>query len=136
MVLCYGGSKEMSEERASYIEIRHDFLDSYYTCCKHKLHIFNLTGDLWGEGESEVGYASYQWENAYDLPVENLMLEVIILIMRAGRGPEIAEENGRKAIAEILAKNPLDELLTCLDDEEKNSLLYDMSLLGLIESNM
>ncbi|QDX95958.1 hypothetical protein EGD00_00400 [Pectobacterium carotovorum subsp. carotovorum] len=123
----------MSEERLNYNEIRRSFLEDYYLCCRHKLHTFNQLGELWEYGASEVGYAYYQSEDAYDFPTENLMLEVLSLIMIAGRGPERAEKYHREMIAKILAEHPLEQVLEEITEEERSDLLYDMSLLGLID---
>lgn len=123
----------MNEERVSYNDIKDSFLRCYYTLCKSKIDDMNRGRDGWDNDESERGYAYYQYENAYDLPIENLMLEVFTLIMMAGRGPAHVEKNFRRSIKEILSKNSLDELLNDIDEEEKADLLYDMSLLGLID---
>ena len=81
----------------------------------------------------EIGYAYDQAEGSYDFPIENLMLEVLSLIMIAGRGPEITERYHREMIEKILVEHPLEQLLEEITEEEKSDLLYDMSLLGLID---
>ncbi|MBA0206311.1 Imm2 family immunity protein [Pectobacterium aroidearum] len=123
----------MNEERIRYNEIRESFLECYYIYCRHKIHSSNMTGNVWIENGSEGGYAYEQEEGAYDFPIENLMLEVLSLIMIAGRGPEKAEKYHREMIEKILAEHPLEQLLEEIAEEEKSDLLYDMSLLGLID---
>ncbi|MFG9943215.1 hypothetical protein ACG3RN_20975 [Pseudomonas aeruginosa] len=54
---------------------------SYYNYCRVKLN----HQSPWVEGESEVGYAYSELENSFDLPIEKLMLEVLALILSAGR---------------------------------------------------
>lgn len=116
-----------------YNEIRDSFLECYYLYCRQKIHSFNMTGNLWLANESEMGYAYEQSESAYDSAIENLMLEVLSLIMIAGRGPKKAEEYHMSMIDKILAEHPLDKLLKELSEKEKLDLLYDMSLLGLVD---
>ena len=84
---------------------------------------------------TEVGFAYYQWEDAYDLPIEMLMRDVFTLIMLAGCTPGIVEQNIRKGIYEILSKYPFDKLLLDVSEEEKSELLYDMELLGLLDKS-
>ncbi|TAI84397.1 Imm2 family immunity protein [Pectobacterium versatile] len=81
----------------------------------------------------EIGYAYDQAEGSYDFPIENLMLEVLSLIMIAGRGPEKSAKYHREIIEKILAEHPLEQLLEEITEEEKSDLLYDMSLLGLVD---
>lgn len=38
--------------------------------------------------KSEVGYAYSELENSFDLPIEKLMLEVLALILSAGRSSD------------------------------------------------
>lgn len=122
----------MNYERISYDEIRDSFLRYYYIYCRNKLDSFNRRGEGWAERESEIGYAYYQFENAYDLPIENLMLNVLTLVLMATRGPEQAEKSLREDIKDILSKHKLDELIADISEEEKQDLIYDMSLLKLI----
>ncbi|ATA25832.1 hypothetical protein BIY26_05140 [Brenneria goodwinii] len=122
----------MSYERISYDEIRDSFLRYYYIYCRNKLDSFNRRGEGWSEHESEIGYAYYQFENAYELEIENLMLNVLTLVLMAGRGPEQVEKNLRKDIKDMLSEHKLDELIADISEEERQDLIYDMSLLKLI----
>jgi hypothetical protein len=122
----------MSYERIDYQEIKSSFLESCYNCCRHKLKDINRGGSGWAEGEHEIGYAYYQFENAYELPIEKLMLEVVTLILWAGRCPERSERLHRIEINGILSKNDINEMVAHLEEEERKDLLYDMKLLKLI----
>lgn len=123
----------MNEERMKYNEIRDGFLECYYLYCRHKIHSFNMTGSLWVENESERGYAYEQSEYSHDSAIESLMLEVLSLIMIAGRGPKKTGKYHMDMIEKILAAHPLDKLLEEITEKEKSDLLYDMSLLGLLD---
>src|SRR6185312_12713326 len=83
-------------------------------------------GEGWSEGELEISYAWHEFDNAFVLPLERLMLEVPALILAAGRLPEAFH---REEIVKVLAECPLDEMLHGIPDEERQELLYDMKLL-------
>ncbi len=123
----------MTEERVPYTEIRDYFLRCYYLYCRNKIFNINHRGGGWIENEFELGYAYEQYESAYDLPIENLMLEVFTLIMIAGRGPIQADAFHRKNIKSILSQYCFEEIIDDITEEEKKDLLYDMTLLDLID---
>ncbi len=95
----------MDEERMTYEELRAEYLDCFYSCCRSHINAFNKNGTTWEYGIEEIGYASYQYENAQLSPVEMLMLKVFTLILIAGRGPKDVENNYRNSISSILGKN-------------------------------
>ena len=123
----------MGDERFDYEEIRTSLLDLYYVCCRRKLHHAPRHGGEWHKDESEIGFAYGEFCDSYDLPIENIMLEVLALILRAGRGPEQAQKYHYNKIVEILSSHSLEELFKDIGEEERNDLLYDMKLLKLIE---
>ncbi|CAI1014088.1 hypothetical protein [Serratia proteamaculans] len=124
----------MNEERMNYNEIRSGFMSCFYIYRRDNIKDSQNSKDPTAIKQStEVGYAYYQWEDAYDLPIEMLMRDVFTLIMLAGCTSGIVEQNLRNGIYEILSKSPLDQLLLDVSDDEKSDLLYDMELLGLIE---
>ncbi|MGP0870278.1 hypothetical protein ACJ8QF_08860 [Serratia sp. CY81684] len=123
----------IDDERMSYKDIRTDFLDCFYGCCRNILDMSNKSGEKPLYDGIEIGYASYQYEHVPFIPMENLMLNVFKLVLMAGRGPEEVEINVRNNISDILKDRSLEELLLDASEEEKNDLLYDMELLGLLE---
>ncbi|MCS3407629.1 hypothetical protein [Serratia sp. AKBS12] len=123
----------IDDERMSYKDIRTDFLDCFYSCCRNILDTSNKSGEKPSYDGIEIGYASYQYEHVPFIPIENLMLNVFKLVLMAGRGPEGVEINIRNNISDILKDRSLEELLLDASEEEKNDLLYDMELLGLLE---
>lgn len=122
----------MNDERIDYYEIKRDFLECCYEGCRVKLDDIASGNSQWPEGADGRGYASYQYEGAYQLPIEQLMLAVINLILMAARGPEHVEAFHQKEINQILSAHPLEELLKELGEEERKDLLYDMKLLKII----
>ncbi|WP_127960428.1 hypothetical protein [Serratia microhaemolytica] len=122
----------MISERAGYQEIKTSLLELYYIYCQQKFDSTGRNMSIWLKDESEIGYAYGEFCDSYDLPIENIMLEVLSLILRAGRGPEKAEQYHYNRIAEILSEHSLDDLIADIDEEERKDLLYDMKLLKLL----
>ncbi|WMD22482.1 hypothetical protein RAS12_08910 [Achromobacter seleniivolatilans] len=111
-----------------YREIREQFLGCYYSYCREKLQHHSP----WVAGESEVGYAYEELEGTFDRPIENLMLEVIALMLRAGRGGN-AMEYHLSAIDRILKANDINNMACDLSDEDKGDFFADLQILGLID---
>ncbi|MGI4848923.1 MAG: hypothetical protein ACRYGK_12405 [Janthinobacterium lividum] len=65
------------EERVSYSEMRSWLLDSCYRYSKGKL----MRHQNWKICESEIGYAYDGLSDAFDTPIENLMLEVLSIFL-------------------------------------------------------
>ncbi|MCW3482193.1 Imm2 family immunity protein [Neisseriaceae bacterium JH1-16] len=114
------------EERVSYAEIRAWFLECYYQYCQTKL--FHL--QQWVAGEYEFGFAYEEYSNAFSSDVERLMLEVLTLILAAGRGQ--VETFHRERIAELLSGIDLQTLLAELPYEEAEEFRRDLNILKLI----
>ncbi|MGQ8708491.1 Imm2 family immunity protein [Serratia sp. TSA_198.1] len=119
-------------EIMTYDEIKNSFGGACYSYCQNKTMVARKHGMGWGENESEQAFAYEALENSFSSPVEGLMLEVITLIMMAGRGTQQADKYHRDIIADILSKNTLDDIIQHVDEDEKKELLYDMSILGVI----
>ncbi|MEE4815643.1 Imm2 family immunity protein [Pseudomonas alliivorans] len=115
------------EDRVTYGKIRAWFLGSYYSYCKVKLS----HQSSWTEGESEVGYAYGEFENAFELPIEKLMLEVIALILSAGRSPGKVKKYHLDAISKLLEEIELSSILEDLPSDEMAELKDDLRLLGI-----
>lgn len=117
----------MMEERVTYGEIRAWFLGRYYSYCRGKLS----DKSPWIEGESEVGYAYMELENSFDMPVENLMLEVLALILSAGRSSESVERYHLNIISGLLKEIDISSVLEDLPSDEATDLTADLKTLGL-----
>lgn len=115
------------EDRVTYNDIRAWFLGSYYSYCKVKL----LHQSSWAEGESEVGYAYSELENSFQLPIEKLMLEVIALILSAGRSPEKVRKYHLDSISKLLGEIELSTILKNLPSDEAVEFKDDLRLLGI-----
>ena len=121
-------------ERRTYKLIRWWLLDCYYSYCRTKLHLRNLGTKEWewSVSEHEVGYAYEQCEYCFDRPIEQLMLEVLTLILNAGRGPITVDSYHRRKIAAVLEKNDLHKMLHTLPAEERSEFEHDLKLLYLM----
>ncbi|MGI4848928.1 MAG: hypothetical protein ACRYGK_12430 [Janthinobacterium lividum] len=115
------------EERVRYQEMRSWLLNCYYNYCRSKL----IGQRDWVAEESETAYAYDQFSNAFDSPLENLMLEVLSLILDGGRFPQFGIYH-RTKIAEILRFSNLNDLLADVHAVEAEEFLQDMKILQLI----
>lgn len=117
------------EDRVTFSEIRVWFLGSYYSCCKGKLS----QRSPWAEGEAEVGYAYHELENAFDLPIEKLMLEVIALILSAGRSPKKVQKYHLDVICGLVEELELSSILGSIPSDESAEFKNDLELLGIFQ---
>ncbi|MGV2862931.1 Imm2 family immunity protein [Achromobacter sp. ESBL13] len=115
------------EERVTYGEMRAWFLGCYYDYCRTKIG----HGGAWVEGESEVGYAYSELENSFDMPIEKLMLEVLALVLSAGRSSEHVRNYHMRIIGELLSEIDISSLLDGLPFEEATELRSDLKCFGL-----
>ncbi|MCC4593419.1 immunity protein Imm2 [Xanthomonas campestris pv. cannae] len=119
----------MKDDRAKYNEIRTWILDRCYEYCRLKAK----GKSPWVEGESELGYAYDEFENSFETQVEKLMLEVIILILSAGRFSEKSNEYHMKRIYGILQNMDLSGVLKNLQFDEAEEFKADLRILGLLQ---
>ncbi|MDG6449177.1 hypothetical protein Q7506_11700 [Glaesserella parasuis] len=112
--------------RVNYKTLKQWFFEDAYQWCQEKF--YDGVVHKWHSDESnEWGGALNSFDGNFKLPIENLMLYVIYIILRAGRNPY-----GHKVILndidKILAKNNLNDLISVLEEEEKQEFLYDLNL--------
>lgn len=119
-------------ERSPYWLIRQGLFDCYYTYCRGKIKGIKKWGKEWLPNEHEIHWAYEQFELSYQYPVEKLMLEVLTLILNAGRGPSSIDVYHRTKIIEILMHKNLHEVLQVLPAEERSEFEFDLKLLDLI----
>lgn len=125
-------SKVMIQERAAYYEIR-----IYYLNCIHNMCISTLKG---GNRPSSlprynsIASASIEYQYAYDLPIEQLMLSVVELILNIGMDSHDASiPVFREEINKTIKEYTLDDLLSNIPNEEKYEFLSDLVLLDVIK---
>ena len=117
----------MTEERVTYGEIRAWFLSTYYSYCRVKLS----HKSPWGEDESEAGYAYGELENSFDMPIEKLMLEVLTLILSAGRSSKTVEKYHLDIISALFKEIDISSALESLPPDEAAELRADLEVLDL-----
>ncbi len=119
------------DARIPYKLIRWWFLGGAYRSCQHAFQ----DNYGWKKPWADEYVASYeQYESAFNLPIENLMLEVLVLIMVAGRNSryEKFEPYHRSKIAALLKNHDLNKMLIDLPQEERSEFEYDLKLLHLM----
>jgi hypothetical protein len=120
------------DERVPYKVIRWWLLDCYYGYCKTKIMGNKRWHHPWQKDEHELWYAYEQCEFAYSRPIENLMLEVLTLVLDAGRGSKLFEIERRAKISQILKENNLSEMLCELPNDERRQFEGDLALLDIV----
>lgn len=119
------------DERVPYKLMRWWLLDCYYIYCRGRIKGSKRWNMPWVEDEHELAYAYEEYEFAYSRPIEKLMLEVLTLVLDAGRGPKLFELAHRAKIAEVLKNNVLSEMLAQLPNDERREFEYDLALLDI-----
>lgn len=115
----------LHEERVNYGTIKTWVLEAYYDFCRDRGH-----GKGWNH-DGVLGAVEYEYECAFDRPVENVMLKVVELVLSGGWHKEI-EQNIRRRIAEQLAKHGLENLLADVPADEAEAFRRDLTILKLI----
>lgn len=111
--------------RTTYQDLKISFLHSAFE--SFKLKFSNGYIDKWEGNETEWGYASYDFEDCFTLPIEELMIAVLEAITNAGRSAEVHESCLNK-IYEILSKYPTEELVKDLEEDEKEEFIAELNL--------
>jgi len=120
----------MSHQRTDYENIRYLVLSGYYAYCRQKIK--SKQHWLPPDQEHEVSFAYEQLDNAFDLPIERLMLEVVVLILDAGRGSDEFVSFHRRMAESIMSSGSVDDLVLALPDEEKSMFFDDLKLLEIV----
>jgi len=105
-------------ERVTYSEIKSMVLACYWRGCRDHA----LTG--WSQ-EQVCAWTYGEFEGAFDLEVENFMLEVASLILSGGWSPQLAAHHTSE-ISQILSNSSIDILLKEVSAEESEELRGDL----------
>jgi hypothetical protein len=116
----------LHEERVNYGTIKAWVLEAYYDFCRDR-----GLGAGWAH-DGVMGAVEYEYECAFERPVENVMLKVIELVLSGGWHKE-AEQNIRRTIADQLAEHGLENLLADVPAGEAEAFRHDLRILKLIE---
>ena len=115
----------MNYERTTYRKIKSLIFDAYYDFCRER-----GVGMGWPH-EQVLASVAYEYENVFELPVENLMLRTILLIL-SGAWYKEGESNARKWVEELLEKDSFAQLVKEIPAEEAEELYRDMKGVKLI----
>ena len=110
--------------RIKYQQVKADALDTYFEGCLSR----GIQAGL--PHEHALGYLSYNLENSYILPVENLMMHTVELGLY-GEWHAKASSHIREKIQGIISPHGLKFLLKGIDNEECTIFLSDLKRLGL-----
>lgn len=119
----------MNRPRISYEEMGHLIFSSCQAYCRHKIH--SKKGWLPSDEEHEISYAYEQLDSIFQLPIEQLMLEVLVLILDAGRGSSKFLSFHKEMALKLLSTPTIDSQIDGLPAEERELLLNDMKILDL-----
>ncbi len=115
----------LHEERVAYETLKEWALETYYEGCRD-----HAVMKEWPH-EQIMGYVSYQFENTFERPVEDLMWHVILLVLSGGWHKEI-EQNIRGRIEKQLAEHSLENLLSDVPADEAEAFRHDLKILKFI----
>jgi len=99
-------------------------LDCCYDYCRSKVR----HGRGWLDGEYEFAYAYDEFRTSFSSAIEKLMLEVLTLILAAGRGVSI--DFHRENVSSILRGRDIYDLLAELRGDERSDFVSDLQALG------
>jgi len=114
-----------NENRVPYETIKARVMDAYYDFCRDR-------GLVDRRCQAEIlGSVDYEFENSYELPVENLMLCVVQLVLSGGWDLD-SEVYMRKRISDQLAEHGWDYFFSAVPSDEANVFRHDLSILKLV----
>jgi len=110
----------LHDERVSYMTIKLWALETYFNGCRD-----NALVKGWPH-EQIIGYVSYQFETTFELPIERLMWNVVLLILSAG-WHEKPEKNIRNNIVVCMNEYSLEKLLEDVPQDEADMFRHDLT---------
>lgn len=115
--------KLMDPNLITYSGIRCAVLEAYFEGCRH----MGLTGRPHLEA---IGYAEYQFENAFNHELADLMKDTVLLVLT---GPWYAEifENIRRGVRERLLDPAVTSQLAALPAEDREAMSIDLAACGV-----
>ncbi|MET3432443.1 hypothetical protein ABIC71_001929 [Herbaspirillum seropedicae] len=119
-------------ERVPYKVIQWRLLNNYYFFCRLALVGESGFKNIRDAHLNRIVFAYQKCEEIYSRPIEKLMLEVLTLVLDAGRSKNIFEKTHRQKIRYILENNNFGEMLLYLPEEEKRTFEADLDLLKIV----
>lgn len=126
MVAWLSLSKEfIMYKRTNYSFLKSIFFQDAFSWCQEKFKGGYIHD--WSINENEWGVALDTYENAFQLPIEKLMLYVIAITGLSGRN-KLAHYSIMSDIEDILSLNSLNDLIMDLEDVERDEFLRDLNI--------
>ena len=113
-------------KRVNYETLKQWFFEDAYIWCQRKFTEGKVKS--WHGEFNEWGGALDSFDGHFDLLIEKLMLNVIFIITNGARHI-LSHQIVFNEIQEILLNNNLDELISILEEDEKEDFLYDLNLI-------
>jgi hypothetical protein len=114
----------MDDNLTSYSSIRQAVLEAYYEGCRDM-------GSAGRPHAEALGYAEYQFENALNGAIANLMKDIVLLVLTGPWYPNIFETMSR-GIRERLLDPELVAQLDALPARDREALAMDLSACGVM----
>ena len=113
----------MNDDLTSYNGIRCAVLDAYYEGCRHS----GATGRPHAEA---LGYTEYQFENVFEIAINDLMKDAVLLVLT---GPWYQEvfDNIRRRVRDALLEPTVREQVAALAAEDREALVCDLAACGV-----
>lgn len=120
------------DQRVPYALIRWRFQDQLYRYARMPANFHCQWEGGWARHEQQSGFAYQAIAPSLVRPLEQLMLEVLVLVLAAGRQSSPFDEPHRHKVAALLAELDRDDILGQLRDDERADFTRDMASIGAV----
>ncbi|NHZ90031.1 hypothetical protein F2P45_13550 [Massilia sp. CCM 8733] len=127
----FANDKWPDGERIPYKLIRWRFLEQFYRYARMPENFNCQWEDGWERYEKQSQFAYQMIEPALTRPLEKLMIEVVVLLLAAGRQSAAFDQRHRKNIAVLLDDPGLAELVRMLGDDERSEFTNDLAMMDI-----
>ncbi|RQR43490.1 hypothetical protein DIE20_11545 [Burkholderia sp. Bp9131] len=115
----------LHEERVLYGTIKEWALETYFNFCRDRALVLKMS-------QREVmGYVDYEYEEAFERPIEQLMFRIVELILSGGWNDHLAKYF-RESAETIITEHGLESLLEGVPEEEAGTFKHDLRILKFI----
>lgn len=115
-------------ERVPYTLIHWRFLDHLYQYARIPGNFNSDWGTGWDRYEQQSEFAYEKIAPSLQRPVEKLMIEIVVLLLAAGRQLPSFDEFHRNKIAAILDDSALEDLMSMLGHDERREFRDDLAI--------
>lgn len=113
------------KDRLTYETLKAWALECFYEGCRDQAVVKGLPH------EQILGYVDYQFEDSFELPVEQFMWRVVLLILSGGWYQDWYL-SARQIVADQIQLEGIDEILAGVPEAESEMFRHDLKILKLI----